>query len=125
MGKSIFRPSHCPPPLPKLQNQDSKANNSLFIHTPDKWTTAFIVFVAIYSEQIPNQTPGLMKHMEIVRELGSRGGNAWKTYDENRISGNTDTNIQPPYLGEIFFLKPGVGPFRQRKPGPIDFHNSP
>ena len=35
-----------------------------------------------------------------------------------KISGNTDTNMQPPYLGEIFCLKPGVGHFRQRKPGP-------
>ena len=72
-----------PPQTSKPQNQESKANNTPFIHTPDQWTTAFIVFVAIYSEKFPNQTPGLMKHMEIVRDLGSRGGNAWKTYDEN------------------------------------------
>ena len=53
-----------PPQTTKPQNQESKANNTPFIHTPDQWTTAFIVFVAIYSEKFPNQTPGLMKHME-------------------------------------------------------------
>ena len=39
-------------------------------------------FVAVYSEKYSLATPGLMKYMSIVRELGLQPAN-WRFYDEN------------------------------------------
>ena len=49
----------------------------------EEWTSAFIVFVAIYSSHHPLEAPRLMKYMETVRDLSKRGGWAFKNYDEN------------------------------------------
>ena len=49
----------------------------------EEWTSAFIVFVAIYSSHHPLGAPRLMKYMETVRDLSKRGGWAFKNYDEN------------------------------------------
>ena len=60
-----------------------KSDQAAGIQTHEQWTSAFIVYVAIYAQKFPSETPGLMKHMEIVRDLGSRGGRAWMLYDDN------------------------------------------
>ena len=49
----------------------------------EEWTSAFIVFVAIYSSHHPLEAPRLMKYMETVRDLSKIGGWAFKNYDEN------------------------------------------
>ncbi|XP_062601565.1 uncharacterized protein LOC134263260 [Saccostrea cucullata] len=52
------------------------------IKSIDQWTTAFLKFLAIYSEKFPNLVPAVIKHGEIVRELASRRtGLAWLSYD--------------------------------------------
>ena len=47
-----------------------------------QWVSAFQVFVVIYSEKIPQDTPALMKYGSVIRELATLGAN-WKFYDEN------------------------------------------
>ena len=49
----------------------------------EKWTSAFIVFIARYSLHHPLEAPRLMQYMETVRDLSKRGGWAFKNYDEN------------------------------------------
>ena len=39
----------------------------------DTWTTAFQVFVAIYTSQHSSESPALMKYGEIIRDLAYRG----------------------------------------------------
>ena len=52
------------------------------IKSISQWTSAFIRFVAIYAKEYPNQTPRLMKYMEIVRDLANkRNGDGWMVYD--------------------------------------------
>lgn len=53
-----------------------------FINSIETWTTAFHIFVAIYTKQYPNEAPDLMKYGEIIRDLASRGFH-WRYYDEN------------------------------------------
>ena len=48
----------------------------------DTWTTAFQVFVAIYTSQHSSESPALMKYGEIIRDLAYRGFN-WRYYNEN------------------------------------------
>lgn len=48
----------------------------------ETWTTAFQVFVAIYTAQHTSESPALMKYGETIRDLASRGFN-WRYYDEN------------------------------------------
>lgn len=46
-------------------------------------TTAFLRFIAIYSDKFPEQTPHLVKHTETVRTLDASqvSRTAWMTYD--------------------------------------------
>jgi len=37
----------------------------------EHWTTAFLRFIAIYSEKFPEETPHLVKHAETVRSLAA------------------------------------------------------
>jgi hypothetical protein len=49
----------------------------------DQWTSAFLKFLAIYSEKFPNLIPSVIKHAEIVRELATRRtGMSWLIYDK-------------------------------------------
>ena len=56
------------------------------IKSIDDWTSAFIVYVAIYTQRHQSEAPKLMKYMETVRDLSARGGLAYKIYDENFAS---------------------------------------
>ena len=61
----------------------------------ETWTTAFQIYVAIYTAQHPSEAPALMKYGEIVRDLASRGFN-WRYYDENfRFLRQTDPQGLP------------------------------
>lgn len=66
---------------------DSQSNISIVpqqkirkIEHIEQWTTAFLRFVAIYSQKHPLQTPQLMKYGEIVRDLAQRRA-SWAFYD--------------------------------------------
>ena len=57
-------------PLQKPESPKQKVEMT----TIEQWTSAFIVYVGIYAEKFPLEKTGLMKHTEVVRELGNRGG---------------------------------------------------
>ena len=67
------------------------------VQSIDQWVSAFQVFVAIYSEKVPQDTPALMKYGSIIRELATLGAN-WKFYDENNhpISKCQQSYSKPP-----------------------------
>ena len=48
----------------------------------DQWTSAFQIYVAIYTERAPKDTPALLKYGSVIRELAPWGAN-WKFNDEN------------------------------------------
>ena len=52
------------------------------INTIYQWTTAFLRFTAVYAEKFSNETPKLLKHAEIVRDMASSGIVTWQTYDK-------------------------------------------
>jgi|GEM_PF-5801828 len=52
------------------------------INTIEQWTSAFQIFVGIYTNRFQTSAPVLMKYGEIVRDLAARGG-SWRYYDEN------------------------------------------
>ena len=51
------------------------------IQTINQWLSAFNIFVAIYSEKLPTDTPKLMKYCEIVRDIAAKLGD-WLYYDQ-------------------------------------------
>ena len=50
------------------------------INTIDLWTSAFQIFVGVYTSKFPQEAPSFMKYGEVVRDLNARGGN-WRFYD--------------------------------------------
>ena len=55
--------------------------NSKSITSIDQWTTAFQVFVAIYTIRFPRSASGLMKYSVTLHDLAAK--NAYWHYDEN------------------------------------------
>ena len=47
----------------------------------NQWLSTFNIFVAIYLEKLPPDTPKLMKYCEIVRDIAAKPGD-WLYYDE-------------------------------------------
>ena len=61
----------------------TKEKTKQTIHTIDKSTDAFIVYISIYTSAHPEKYQALLKYMHIVRLGASRiNGLGWKTYDE-------------------------------------------
>ena len=48
----------------------------------DAWTSAFQIFVGVYTTKFPQEAPALMQYGEVVRDLAARGTN-WRCYDTN------------------------------------------
>ena len=48
----------------------------------EQWQSAFEVFVAVFTERLPQSAPSLMKYGAVIRELASHSAN-WKFYDEH------------------------------------------
>lgn len=46
----------------------------------ETWTSAFQIFVGVYTGKYPMEAPALMKYGEVVRDLAARGGD-WRFYD--------------------------------------------
>ena len=46
-----------------------------------QWLSAFIIFVVMFPEKFPNETPRLMKYSEIVRDISTKPGD-WYFYDK-------------------------------------------
>ena len=44
--------------------------------------TAYQIFMGVYTQRYPVESPFLMKYSEIIRDLAARGYN-WRYYDEN------------------------------------------
>ena len=51
------------------------------IQTIEQWTTAFQIFVSIFTQRFPQDSPALMKYGSVVRELAAQSAN-WRFYDE-------------------------------------------
>ncbi len=58
------------------------AQNSKRINSIDQWTSAFQIFVAVYTVRFPDMAPALMKYSATVRDLAAKNAH-WKYYDEN------------------------------------------
>ena len=53
------------------------------ISTIDQWTSAFLVFGAVYTQRFPQSAPGMFKYCEVVRDIAQTGPMfAWRQYDE-------------------------------------------
>ena len=48
------------------------------IQTIEQWTNTFQIFVAIYTQRVPQDAPALMKYGTVVRELATQSAN-WET----------------------------------------------
>lgn len=66
------QPTLCLEPLQKSKNNS----------TIDTWTSAFQIFVGLYTSNFPAEAPALMKYGEVVRDLAEKGAN-WIYYDIN------------------------------------------
>ena len=65
--------------MPQLTLEPSHSHKK--IATIQQWVLAFNIFVSIYVERYPNETPRLMKYCEVVRDLAFKLGD-WFWYDE-------------------------------------------
>jgi len=61
-------------PVLTLKEQDNT------ITSLDLWLTAFSIYMSIYIEKHPGSVSGMLKYMEVVREIAKRKGN-WHNYD--------------------------------------------
>ena len=52
------------------------------IQTIEQWTTAFQIFVSIFTQRFPQDSPALMKYGSVVRDLAAQSAN-WRFYDDN------------------------------------------
>ena len=53
------------------------------ISSIEQWTSAFLVFGAVYTQRFPDKAPGLFKYCEVVRDIANTGPPfAWRQYDE-------------------------------------------
>uniref|UniRef100_A0A8W8I4R5 Uncharacterized protein n=1 Tax=Magallana gigas TaxID=29159 RepID=A0A8W8I4R5_MAGGI len=53
----------------------------MYLH---QWTSSFLIFISIYTENLPLEFSNLLKYCFTVREIGSSNGeNAWRYYDKN------------------------------------------
>ena len=53
------------------------------ISSIEQWTSAFLVFGAVYTKRFPDKAPGLFKYCEVVRDIANTGPPfAWRQYDE-------------------------------------------
>ena len=58
-------------------------NQTRKIYNIEMWTSAFLRFMAIYTERFPIEAPQLLKYAEIVRDLARRStGLSWYLYDQ-------------------------------------------
>lgn len=54
------------------------------IFSIEMWTSAFLRYIAIYTEKYPGEIQQLLKYCEIIRDLAQRKlGMAWSIYDQN------------------------------------------
>ncbi|XP_062591614.1 uncharacterized protein LOC134253121 [Saccostrea cucullata] len=62
-------------------NPQSTKQSVMSLH---QWTSAFLIFMSIYTEKSPQEHANLLKYCFTVREIGSSNGDgAWRYYDEN------------------------------------------
>lgn len=72
-----------------------------YIKPIEQWTSAFLKFLAVYSEKYPKQIPAVIRQDEIVRELASMSfGLAWLTYDKQK---RKDIEIRSIPWGQLHY----------------------
>ena len=52
------------------------------IQTIEQWATAFQIFISIFTQGFPQDSPALMKYGSVVCELAAQSAN-WRFYDEH------------------------------------------
>ena len=67
------------------------------ISSIDQWTSALLVFGAVYTQRFPQSAPGIFKYAEIVRDIALTGPPfAWRQYDAHfRTLRQTDPSSFP------------------------------
>ena len=66
-------------PLVQVKDQVTKK-----IANIEQWSDAFLVYIAIYTEQYPAEVPGILKYMQIVRTMASNSRtNVFLSYDRD------------------------------------------
>lgn len=102
------------PTLSVVSNQ-----KKLSITTIDSWTNAFLTYIAIYTQNHPNQHASILKYMSIIRDLASNAAN-WKYYDETFRSIRKSQSLPwdqihtELWLGAHNIRKPSQGNFRPK-----------
>ena len=94
------------------------------LHSIDQWTSAFQIYVAIYTERAPKDTPALMKYGSVIRELATLGAN-WQFYDANFRKLRQSQGIPWDHIHSELWLrshsfrdKPTTHPKRAKHEGP-------
>ncbi|XP_033730644.1 uncharacterized protein LOC117320063 [Pecten maximus] len=83
----------------RSQFKVTKSKQKMVLNNIEQWTTAFLRFVAIYSERFPKEIPQVIKHGELVRDLASRRtGMAWLEYDQQV---RRDIEVRSIHWGEF------------------------
>lgn len=59
------------------KNVLSVKEHNTTISSLDLWQTAFSVYMSIYIEKHPTNASGMLKYMEVVREIAKKKGNWW------------------------------------------------
>ena len=62
------------------------------------WTSAFQIFVGVYTAKYPMEAPALMKYSEVVRDLAVRGAD-WRFYDSQFRLLRQSNPTELPYGG--------------------------
>ena len=65
------------------------------ISTIDQWTSAFLVFGAVYTQRFPEVAPGMFKYCEFVLDIAQTGPPfAWRQYEQfNSFRQSNPTNF--------------------------------
>ena len=98
---------------------------SVTLHSIDQWTSAFQIYVAIYTERAPKDTPALMTYGSVIRELATLGAN-WQFYDANFRKLRQSQGIPRDEIHSELWLrshsfrdKPTTHPKRAKHEGPF------
>ena len=67
------------------------------LNTVDEWNAAFSIFMYIYCSKYPSAAPALIKYVEHVRKMASRGQD-WKYYDKHFRLGQQTEYIPWDYI---------------------------
>ena len=77
----------------------------------DTWTSAFLRFIAIYTEKFPLEIQPLLKYCEIIRDLAQRKiGMSWSVYDQQFRQLRQNQLIPWDRIHTEFWIKAAITP---------------